>query len=89
MGGAVPSGSGRPVSTLKCDQVFTDRLLVTLVHLRDGLPHSALTELYDIARSTISGAIGGRHAGCWRDRRSGSSNVLGRGVTLWVSSSGE
>ncbi|MGW2982940.1 transposase family protein [Streptomyces goshikiensis] len=44
---------------LKCDLVFTDRLLVTLVHLRDGLPHSALTELYGIARSTISGAIGG------------------------------
>lgn len=38
--------------------VFTDRLLVTLVHLRIGLPHAALAELYGIARSTISRAIG-------------------------------
>ncbi|WP_442805781.1 helix-turn-helix domain-containing protein [Streptomyces sp. NBC_01341] len=38
--------------------VFTDRLLVTLVHLRTGLPHAALAELFGIARSTISRAIG-------------------------------
>ncbi|MGA4803463.1 helix-turn-helix domain-containing protein [Streptomyces lavendulocolor] len=42
----------------KHDLVFTDRLLVTLVHLRTGLPHAALAELYGIARSTISRAIG-------------------------------
>ncbi|MEU9190768.1 transposase family protein [Streptomyces sp. NPDC048484] len=37
--------------------VFTDRLLVTLVHLRLGLPHAALAELYRVDRSTVSGAI--------------------------------
>jgi hypothetical protein len=55
MSGAVPSGSGRPVPTPKHDLVFTDRLLVTLVHLHTGLPHAAL---YGIARSAISRAIG-------------------------------
>ncbi|MFD7056257.1 transposase family protein [Streptomyces mirabilis] len=42
----------------KHNLVFTDRLLVTLVHLRTGLPHAALAELYGSARSTISRAIG-------------------------------
>ncbi|MFD4570001.1 transposase family protein [Streptomyces sp. NPDC058467] len=42
----------------KHDLVFTDRLVVTLVHLRTGLPHAALAELYGIARFTISRAIG-------------------------------
>lgn len=42
----------------KHDLVFTERLLVTLVHLRTGLPHAALAELFGIARSTISRAIG-------------------------------
>ncbi|MCK8434952.1 IS5/IS1182 family transposase [Streptomyces sp. D2-8] len=37
--------------------VFIDRLLVTLVHLRLGLPHAALAELYRVDRSTVSGAI--------------------------------
>jgi hypothetical protein len=37
--------------------VLTDRLLVTLVHLRLGLPHAALAELYSVDRSTVSGAI--------------------------------
>jgi hypothetical protein len=37
--------------------VFTDRLLVTLVHLRLGLPHAALAQLYGMDRSTVSGAI--------------------------------
>ncbi|WP_373428626.1 transposase family protein [Streptomyces sp. B1I3] len=36
---------------------FTDRLLITLVHLRLGLPHVALAELYGLDRSTLSGAI--------------------------------
>ncbi|MFB7919586.1 transposase family protein [Streptomyces sp. NPDC056061] len=42
----------------KHDLVFTDRLLVALVHLRTGLPHAALAALYGTARSTISRAIG-------------------------------
>ncbi|WP_405690704.1 transposase family protein [Streptomyces sp. NBC_00057] len=37
--------------------VFTDRLMVTLGHLRLGLPHAALAELYSVDRSTVSGAI--------------------------------
>ncbi len=37
--------------------MFVDRLLVTLVHLRLGLPHAALAELYGVDRSTVSGAI--------------------------------
>ncbi|MGW2255790.1 transposase family protein [Kitasatospora sp. NPDC001660] len=36
---------------------FVDRLLVTLVHLRLGLPHAALAELYRVDRSTVSVAI--------------------------------
>ncbi|WP_328665805.1 transposase [Streptomyces sp. NBC_00322] len=42
----------------KYDLVFTDRVLVTLVHLRTGLPHAALAELYGTARSTVSRVIG-------------------------------
>ncbi|MEU1409154.1 transposase family protein, partial [Streptomyces sp. NPDC005728] len=41
----------------KRDLVFTDRVLVTLVYLRTGLPHAALAELYGTARSTVSRAI--------------------------------
>ncbi|MFE7401598.1 transposase family protein [Streptomyces sp. NPDC057557] len=37
--------------------VFTDRLLVTLVHLRTGLPHAALAALYGTACSTVSRAL--------------------------------
>ncbi|MES5824540.1 transposase family protein [Streptomyces sp. RG80] len=37
--------------------VFVDRLLVTLVHLRLGLPHAALAELFGADRSTVSGSI--------------------------------
>ncbi|MEV6747508.1 transposase family protein [Streptomyces sp. NPDC051080] len=40
------------------DLVFTDRVLATLVHLRTGLPHAALAELYGTACSTVSCAIG-------------------------------
>ncbi|MEV0375638.1 transposase family protein [Streptomyces sp. NPDC050636] len=36
---------------------FTERLLVTRVHLRLGLSHAALAELYRVDRSTVSGAI--------------------------------
>ncbi|MGW2255439.1 transposase family protein [Kitasatospora sp. NPDC001660] len=36
---------------------FVDRLLVTPVHLRLGLPHAALAELYRVDRSTVSVAI--------------------------------
>jgi hypothetical protein len=38
--------------------VFVDRLLVTLVHLRLGLPHAALAELYGMDRSTVSAPTG-------------------------------
>ncbi|WP_322973190.1 helix-turn-helix domain-containing protein [Peterkaempfera griseoplana] len=34
-----------------------DRLLVTLVHLRLGLPHAALAKLYRVDRSTVSAAV--------------------------------
>lgn len=37
--------------------MFTDRLAATLVHLRLGLPHAALAELYGVDRSTVSAAI--------------------------------
>ncbi|MEV0982307.1 transposase family protein, partial [Streptomyces sp. NPDC049915] len=37
--------------------VFTDRLLVTLVYLRLGVPHAAVAELYGVDRSTVSGGI--------------------------------
>ncbi|MGW4912339.1 transposase family protein [Streptomyces sp. NPDC004270] len=37
--------------------MFSDRLLVTLVHLRLGLPHAALAELYSVDRSTFSAAV--------------------------------
>jgi hypothetical protein len=40
------------------DLVFTDRVIVTLVHLRFQLPHAALAELYRVDRSTISRAVG-------------------------------
>ncbi|MER6572876.1 transposase family protein [Streptomyces sp. NPDC001093] len=37
--------------------MFVDRVLVTLVHLRHGLPHAALAVLFGVDRSTVSGAI--------------------------------
>ncbi|ROQ59591.1 DDE superfamily endonuclease [Streptomyces sp. 840.1] len=37
--------------------VLVNRLLVTLVHLRLGLPHAALAELYEVDRSTVSAAV--------------------------------
>ncbi len=36
---------------------FTDRVIVTLVHLRFQLPHAALAELYGAGRSTITHAV--------------------------------
>ncbi|MEV5646528.1 transposase family protein, partial [Streptomyces flaveolus] len=39
------AGAGR-----KQKLVFTGRLLVTLVHLRHQLPHTALAELYGVDR---------------------------------------
>jgi hypothetical protein len=47
------AGAGR-----KHELVFTDRVLVMLVHLRTQLPHAALAELYGVGRSTITEAIG-------------------------------
>ncbi|WP_244943053.1 transposase [Streptomyces inhibens] len=46
------AGAGR-----KQQLVFTNRVVVTLVHLRLGLPHAALPELFEVDRSTVSGAI--------------------------------
>ncbi|MFJ9619238.1 transposase family protein [Streptomyces noursei] len=48
----------RPGAGPKHDLVFTDRVLVTLVHLRHQLPHAALAELYGLERSTVTRAIG-------------------------------
>ncbi|MFF8911705.1 transposase family protein [Streptomyces olivaceoviridis] len=45
-------GAGR-----KPKLVFVDRLLVTLVYLRHGLPHAVIAELYGVDRSTLSAAI--------------------------------
>ncbi|MEV5801639.1 transposase family protein [Streptomyces collinus] len=47
------AGAGR-----KHESVFTDRVLVALVHLRSQLPHAALAELYGVGRSTVTEAIG-------------------------------
>ncbi|MGW0855095.1 transposase family protein [Streptomyces sp. NPDC002690] len=41
----------------KYELVFTERLLVTLVHLRTGLTHEALGVLYEVGSSTIGRAI--------------------------------
>ncbi|MFB7868152.1 transposase family protein [Streptomyces sp. NPDC056069] len=38
--------------------VFTDRLVVTLIHLRHDLPHSVLALLSGAGRSTVTRAIG-------------------------------
>ncbi|MEU0966381.1 transposase family protein [Streptomyces sp. NPDC005917] len=46
-------GAGR-----KHELVFSDRVLVALVHLRTQLPHAALAELYGVGRSTVTEAIG-------------------------------
>lgn len=47
------AGAGR-----KHELVLTDRVLVTLVHLRTQFPHAALAELYGVGRSTVTEAIG-------------------------------
>ncbi|MGW5449654.1 helix-turn-helix domain-containing protein [Streptomyces asiaticus] len=41
----------------KQELVFTDRVVLTLVHLRTHVPHAALAELYGVGRSTVSDAI--------------------------------
>jgi len=40
------------------DMPFTDRVIVTLVHLRFQLSHAALAELYRVDRSTVTRAVG-------------------------------
>ena len=40
------------------DLPFTDRVIVTLVHLRFQLPHQALAVMYGVGRSTVSRATG-------------------------------
>ena len=39
------------------DLPFTDRVIVTLVHLRHQLPHAALAGLYQVDRSTVTRAV--------------------------------
>jgi DDE superfamily endonuclease len=39
------------------DLPFTDRVIVTLVHLRFQLPHAALAGLYQVDRSTVTRAV--------------------------------
>jgi len=39
------------------DLPFTDRVIVTLVHLRFQLPHAALAGLYGVDRSTVTRAV--------------------------------
>jgi hypothetical protein len=41
----------------KCELVFIDRVLVTLVHLRTGLTHAALGVIYEVGSSTVGRAI--------------------------------
>ena len=41
----------------KCELVFTGRLLVTLVRLRTGLTHEALSVIYQVGSSAIGRAI--------------------------------
>ena len=48
---AAGAGPGR-------DLPFTDRVIVTLVHLRFQLPHKALAVMYQVDRSTVSRAVG-------------------------------
>ncbi|MEE4423348.1 hypothetical protein [Streptomyces bugieae] len=51
----------QPGSGPKHDLVFTDPVLITLIHLRHQLPHAALARLYGLERSTIAtGAAGNR-----------------------------
>ena len=40
------------------DLPFTDRVIVTLVHLRFQLPHAVLAALYRVDRSTVTRAVG-------------------------------
>jgi hypothetical protein len=40
------------------DLPFTDRVIVTLVHLRFQLPHAALAVLHGVHRSTVTRAVG-------------------------------
>ena len=40
------------------DLPFTDRVIVTLVHLRFQLPHQALAVMYGVGRSAVSRAVG-------------------------------
>ena len=47
------AGAGRPLRLR-----FVDRLVVTLAHLRLGLPHEALAVAFGVDRSTVTRAIG-------------------------------
>ena len=45
-------GAGRPYAL-----VFTDRVLVTLIGLRLGLPHAALASMFGCSRQTVDAAV--------------------------------
>ena len=67
------------------DLVFTDRLHVTLVRLRTGPPHTALAELYGIARSArIRLRIDGAET---RGRRPKVTAEVDEGYRGWSTSS--
>ncbi|MEU8936144.1 transposase family protein [Streptomyces sp. NPDC048409] len=51
-------GGGKAGAGPKCELIFTDRVLVTLVHLRTGLTHEALGVIHEVGSSTIGRAIG-------------------------------
>lgn len=54
----VVSAAGRPGPGASTNWCLPTGLLVMLVHLRTQLPHAAPAELYGVARSTITEAIG-------------------------------
>ncbi|WOP38618.1 transposase family protein [Streptomyces sp. Li-HN-5-13] len=53
----------------KCELVFADRLLATLIHLRTGLTHQALAVIYEVGSSTIGRAISEIRRGGPKDHR--------------------
>ncbi|MFA3839501.1 helix-turn-helix domain-containing protein [Streptomyces aureus] len=59
--------------------VFVDRLLATLVNLRNGATHDVLTCWFGVDRSTITRAIGDR---CWPSRAAPSLPVGRRRARL-------
>ncbi|MGW1561904.1 helix-turn-helix domain-containing protein [Streptomyces sp. NPDC002144] len=57
MSGGAASVTERPARAVSPSWCSSTRLLVTLVHLRLGLPHTALAKLFAVDRSTVSAAV--------------------------------